>query len=541
MPFYKNKKYLLDCTLRDGGYINDWEFGINNIISIFERLVDANIDFLEIGFIDERRQYDVNRSIFPDTTSIDKTFHNIDKKNTKVVAMIDYGTCDIKYIKDKKDSFIDGIRVIFKKHLRREALTFCEELKKKGYIVFAQLVSTTSYSDDEIKDLADIVNSVEPFAVSIVDTYGLLHRDNLIHYFNILDELLNKKIILGYHAHNNFQMGYANCLSFFQQDTEREILVDGSLHGMGKSAGNAPIELIAMSLNNLYDKKYDIDQILEAIDANVLNFYKSATWGYNMFYFIAALNDCHPNYVRYLMNKKTLSIKSINKILKNISLDKKLMYDKKLIETMYFEYQNNIVDDRKDILELSKILKDREVILLGPANSIYVEKDKIKKYICENKPIVIAINDIFRDINLDYVFISNSKRYSQMSYKIIDKNCKLIFTSNVTPIERDKNSFLLDYVKLIDENTDIIDNSLVMFIKVLIEVKTKKVSLAGFDGYYIDKSNYYDKDKEYDFAKKKSKYLNDYTTNFLKTAREMIEINFITKSIYEGMLYENQS
>ena len=539
MSFKENKKYLLDCTLRDGGYINDWEFGIDNIISMFERVVDANVDFLEVGFIDERREYDSNRSIFPDTKSIAKTFCNVDKKNTKVVAMIDYGTCDIKNIQDKKDSFLDGIRVIFKKHLRREALEFCSELKKKGYLVFAQLVSTTSYSDDEMKDLADLVNRVEPFAVSIVDTYGLLHRDNLIHYFSMLDNELNKKIILGYHAHNNFQMGYSNCLSFFQQETERDVLVDGSLYGMGKSAGNAPIELIAMSLNNLYNKKYDMDQILEAIDVSVLNFYKSATWGYNMFYFIAALNDCHPNYVSYLMNKKTLSIKSINKILNSISTNKKLMYDKKLIETLYFEYQSNIVDDKKDIIELSNVLKDREVILLGPANSMNTERDKIKNYINQNKPIVIAINDIHNDINLDYVFISNSKRYAQMSYKLINKNCKLIFTSNVTPVKRDEDSFLLDYVKLIDENTDIIDNSLVMFIKVLMDVKCKRVSLAGFDGYYVDKSNYYDKDKEYDFAKKKSKYLNEYTSNFLKSAREKIDINFVTKSIYEGMLYEN--
>ena len=533
MSLVNNEKFLLDCTLRDGGYINDWEFGVDNIISILERLVAADIEFLEIGFIDERRDYDVNRTIFPNTASIKKTFCKIDKKNTKVVAMIDFGTCDIKNIEDKENSFIDGIRVIFKKHIRREALDFCKLLKDKGYMVFAQLVSTTSYTDEEIIDLSKLVNNINPFAVSIVDTYGLLHQDNLIHYFTLLDKLLNKEIMIGYHAHNNFQMGYSNCLSFLNQETKRAVLVDGSLYGMGKSAGNAPIELIAMSMNNLYKKNYDINHILEAIDANVLNFYKSSTWGYNMFYFIAALNDCHPNYVSYLMNKKTLSIKSINKILHDIPNNQKLMYEKTLIEKMYFEYQNNIVDDTKDTKILINELKNKEVVLLGPANSMKTERENIKKYIKENDVVVISINDIPDDIKVDFAFVSNSKRYAQMSYKLITEKCKLIFTSNVTPNKRDEDSLLLNYLRLIDETTDIIDNSLVMFIKVLIEVNCKKVSLAGFDGYYIDKSNYYNKDKEYDFAKKKAKYLNDYTSKFIKEAKEKIDINFITESIYE--------
>ena len=72
---------------------------------------------------------------------------------------------------------------------------------------------------------------------------------------------------------------------------------------MGKSAGNAPIELIAMYMNDNLGKSYNISQILEAIDSNILQFYHPATWGYNMFYYIAASNDCHPNYVRYLMEK----------------------------------------------------------------------------------------------------------------------------------------------------------------------------------------------------------------------------------------------
>lgn len=201
-------------------------------------------------------------------------------------------------------------------------MSFCAELKKLGYKVFAQLVSVTSYTDDEMMDLIRLANEVKPYAVSMVDTYGLMHQNNLKHYFDLLDQYLLPEIGLGYHAHNNFQMGYANCITMMSQVTDRLLLVDGTIYGMGKSAGNAPIELIAMYMNSNLGKNYDISQFLEAIDANITSFYTPATWGYNMFFYLAASNDCHPTYVSDLMKKKTLSVKQINELLGRLQGDK---------------------------------------------------------------------------------------------------------------------------------------------------------------------------------------------------------------------------
>ena len=248
---------LLDCTLRDGGYVNDWNFGHNNLVSVFERMVDANIDIIEIGFLDDRRPFDINRSIMPDTDSVEKIYGGLDRKQAMVVGMIDYGTCKLENIKPCSESFLDGIRVIFKKHLRKDALAYCAEIKKLGYKVFAQLVSVTTYEDDEMMDLIRLANEVKPYAVSMVDTYGLMHQENLKHYFDLLNEHLAPEIGIGYHGHNNFQMGYANCIEMASQKTDREMLVDGSVYGMGKSAGNAPIELVAMHLNDCFGKDYD--------------------------------------------------------------------------------------------------------------------------------------------------------------------------------------------------------------------------------------------------------------------------------------------
>lgn len=524
---------LLDCTLRDGGYVNDWNFGHDNLVSIFERIVEAGVDIIEIGFLDERRPFDINRSIMPTTDCVEKIYGRLDKKNTMVVGMIDYGTCGIENITNAEDSFLDGIRVIFKKHLRKDALEFCSKLKEKGYKVFAQLVSVTSYTDEEMLDLISLANEVEPYAVSMVDTYGLMHQNNLLHYFELLNDNLKPSISIGYHAHNNFQMGYANCIAMLDKKIERDMLVDGSIYGMGKSAGNAPIELVAMHMNNSLGKNYQICQFLEAIDANIMQFYKPATWGYNMFFYLAASNDCHPNYVTDLMNKRTLSVKSINEILAKLEGDKKLLYDKAYLEQLYLQYQDKEINDSKSIEKLTEILGKENVLLVGPGVSMQEKRLQIEKYIKESRPIVISVNYVPSYLKPDYIFISNAKRYVQLATTLSNERYSIIATSNVTPTTGEFD-YVLNISSLLDRNAQIIDNSLVMLLKVLIRIGISSVTLAGFDGYSKETSNYLRSNMEYSFIRGMEDYLNEYTTNFLENVSDKLQINFLTETKYRG-------
>lgn len=526
---------LLDCTLRDGGYVNDWKFGHDNMVSIFERLVDAGIDIIEIGFLDERREFDPDRSIMPDTKSVEKNYGLLDRRDSMIVGMIDYGTCDLSHIQPCKDSFLDGIRVIFKKNHRKEAIQFCGELIKLGYKVFVQLVSVTSYSDEEMLDLIRLANAVKPYAVSMVDTYGLMHQSNIKHYYELLDKHLDGDIALGYHAHNNFQMGYANCIELLSKQTERMIVVDGSIYGMGKSAGNAPLELIAMHMNQCYGKKYHISQILEAIDANISNFYTPATWGYNMFYYIAAFNDCHPNYVSYLMDKRTLSVKSINEILGQLKGEKRLLYDKDYIEELYVGYQENVVDDKASVKRLKQKLEGKKILLLGPGFNIKKQEKRIVDFIEREKPTIISVNMIPQDFEADYIFLSNSKRYVQMATALLsaERRYEIIATSNVTASGK-KFDYELNYSELLDRSAEIIDNSFVMLLKVMLRIGMKRVWLAGFDGYFgrSNSKNYLNANMEYKFDKKQADALNHYVAQVLEQMGKEIEMIFITDSLY---------
>lgn len=523
---------MLDCTLRDGGYVNDWNFGHDNLVSVFERIVDAGIDIIELGFLDERREFDINRSIMPDSDSMRKIYGNLDKKNTMTVGMIDFGTCGIEHIKPQSESFIDGIRVIFKKHLRVQALEFCGELKKLGYKVFAQLVSVTSYTDEEMLDLVRLANEVKPYAVSMVDTYGLMHQNNLNHYFDILNDNLDPEIGLGYHAHNNFQMGYANCIAMLDHDIERTLVVDGSIYGMGKSAGNAPLELIAMHMNSKFGKNYHISQILECIDSNITQFYYPAKWGYNMFYYLAASNDCHPNYVSYLMNKRTLSVKSINELLGKLEGEKKLLYDEGYMEKLYIEYQNNEVNDELCRKNLSKALKDKNILLIGPGVTVKTQSQKILDYVEKNNPTVISINYVPDLAKPDYVFISNSKRYVQLATKLSREKHTIIATSNVTATVSGSFEYILNFSTLMDKTAKVVDNSLIMMLKALIGLGVKHVTLAGFDGYSSTDVNYYKENMEYENIKEKADYLNRYTSEFLINNKHLITTEFLTESRY---------
>lgn len=122
---------------------------------------------------------------------------------------------------------------------------------------------------------------------------------------------MDLSVKIGLHTHNNFQLAYANDLAFIDYDGQRGIIVDGTLYGMGKSAGNAPLELLAMRLNDKHGKAYNIDPMLEAIGESVMGFYSTSPWGYKEFFYLCAKNRCHPNYLTYFENKKHLSVSKL--------------------------------------------------------------------------------------------------------------------------------------------------------------------------------------------------------------------------------------
>lgn len=531
-----NRVSLLDCTLRDGGYVNDWEFGHGTITGMYKCLEAAGVDYIEVGFLDDRRPFDLNRTIMPNTEAVNEVFSGVNKGHAVPIAMIDYGTCSLESIGPADSTFIDGIRVIFKKEKIEQALPFCMAIKEKGYKLFIQAISITAYSDMEMLQYIEKINKVKPYAFSIVDTYGLLDDKSMTRYFRLIDDNLDPDIIVGYHDHNNFQLAYSNTMRFISMNTGREIVADASVYGMGKSAGNCATELLALYLNAYYHKNYVLNELLEIVDTFMIPIWQQKYWGYKYEFYISAMQKVHPSYVFFLLNKKTLSISSVNDVLSAIPEGKKLMYDQRCIERLYFDYQNNAINDEAVYdSELIETIRKRSILLLGPGASIVNQAEIVHAAIKEKDAFVIAVNFYPKEFKVGCVFMSNNKRYVFLSdYLGKEKriNAQFIATSNVHVVDLIPD-YVLNYESLLIPQLEKNDNALVLLLSFLLKVGVESILLAGFDGYKVSENNYYRKGYEVGVGNmENAAYRNETVSNALRYFRSKIDLRFITPTLY---------
>lgn len=335
-----NKISVLDCTLRDGGYVNNWNFGENNIKDIIEYLSKSNIEIVECGFLTNEK-YNSNVALFNSTKQIKGILPKTTTK-TMFVAMIttNKNDFDFKTIENCDNSSITGIRIAFHKYEDDKAIRYAKTLIDKGYEVFIQPMGTTAYTEIELLDLVVKINELNPYAFYIVDTFGSMHKRQLLNMFNIIDNNLSRPIRIGFHSHNNLQLSFSNSIELIEFETSREVIIDSSVLGMGRGSGNLNTELIMRYLNDIDIKKYDLNYIYEIIDNYIINIKKNFDWGYSVPYYISAVNQSHPNYAKFLMEKEKNTNNKINEILSSIKFNKKIEYDEKYINDLFIEYHN---------------------------------------------------------------------------------------------------------------------------------------------------------------------------------------------------------
>ena len=328
---------VLDCTLRDGGYCNNCKFGKENICKIVNGLITANIDYIEYGFLSKEQNYDSDMTKYTHMAQVAEIMpeRNIDKLG---LVMINYGEYEIDEIPDRCLTRVDGIRVAFHKKDVDDAIYFCSQIKKKGYLVFVQPMVTTSYTEVEFTHLIQRVNMLQPYAFYIVDSFGMMTAKDLWQYLHLIEMHLQNGIVIGLHAHNNFQMAFSNAIYLTHYPLIRQIIIDVSIYGMGRGAGNLNAELFLKHLNDIAEPRYSIKPILELIDEIIRKFYDEKPWGYSLSSYLSALYMLHPNYAAYLDSKKSLTLKAMEEIFDQIDPQKRLEYDEQYIEELYIAY-----------------------------------------------------------------------------------------------------------------------------------------------------------------------------------------------------------
>ena len=530
---------ILDCTLRDGGFVNDWDFGGFIIRDIVSRLDKAKIDIIEVGYIDDSATYSANRAMYSCTADIDRCLSYVNVDIAMLVAIIDYGSCSIERIDDRINSILDGIRLTFKKNEIDAAICFSEQIKRKGYKLFLQPVSITSYTETELLELVQKANSIEPFAFSIVDTYGLMFKEDLKYYFHLINRNLIRTISIGYHPHNNYLNAFTNCTELLRSldGMPRKIILDVSLRGMGKSAGNAHTELLANYMNEKYQTAYEMNQLLEIIDSHIMPIYRHSPWGYSIEYFISASHDCHPDYVKYLISQGTLSIESINNILHSLPSNTKLSYDKTNIEELYFAYQAQHIDDTTACNYLGSVIARKPILIIAPGKSITMYQEQIENRISAERPYVIAVNFIPDSILVDCVFVSNAKRYAMLldAYTQLEEKPPIIATSNIVestvPI-----AYFVNLRSLLTVGDVNLINSTLMLLNMLKRLKIcEPVFIAGFDGFSNDDDSYASPYMHTRNTPQKSVELNSLIAKQISQIDQELCIEFITPSVYHDL------
>lgn len=524
---------ILDCTLRDGGYINNWNFGFKTIESIIHKLEDAAIDIIEVGFLTEKTENN-NYTLFSDVEQVESIMPQT--HNSLYVGMIAIGEKEIHPSKlaDYDGNSIDGIRLTFHKNEVDKAVEWATIIKEKGYKVFMQPVGTIFYSDMDLLKLVERINELEPYAFYIVDTLGSMNRNKLLHMFYIIDGNLNPEIKIGFHAHNNLQLAFSNAQELSRIHTQRCLILDSSVYGMGRGAGNLPTELIADYINGNIEQKYNTTTILDIYDENISLIRQEHEWGYSVPYHIAAGYVCHPNYAAFLMNKQTLIMKDIEQIIISIPKSERGIFNKKLIEELYIRYQNKKINDQEAVDKVIEIIKTKKVLVLAPGKTLSTEHNKILTFIEKENPYVISVNFLDGNYYIDACFVSNHKRIdSIMSERKKLRDILVIATSNVE-LNESGNNILVDYYSYINKDEIVFDNAGLMLLKLLNVCGLTEVTLAGFDGFKTKYSeNYYNSDLNMQIDKDTLKDKQDRMAIQLKEMGKKMKIKFLTSSIYK--------
>jgi 4-hydroxy 2-oxovalerate aldolase len=517
--------------LRDGGYINDWQFGEHIITDIVSNLGDAGIDIIECGFL-RPVKHEEGSSVFSSVSQLESAI--APKKESSIyVAMIELNKFQSELLdEDYTGRSIDGIRLTFRKKEWEQAKKVGQEIMKKGYKLFIQPVGTCTYSDEELLPLIKDVNKLKPFAFYLVDTLGMMYRDDMRRFYYLIDNHLDKNICIGFHSHNNLQLSFANAQELIRLNQKRKIIVDTSVYGMGRGVGNLATELFIDYINNNIEQRYSLIPILNIADKYLMPIYAKKRWGYDLPYFLSATVKCHPNYATYLIHRQTLSMEKIMYLLSLIPIGSRDEYDEKLIENLYYELQECSIDDTEAHDKLMDLVDGKVVLIIGPGSSIESQHYAVAAVADRNDVYVISTNFYSGKYAENAVFISNERRYKNLAGKDIPNDTTMLATSNLQ-LESSMNTLVFDYSSLLGEGASA-DNAGAMLIRLLKKAGAAFIYLAGFDGFDVDTSlNYFTENykNEIDFETAKKK--NGEITKQLKSALSGIEYEVITKTKYE--------
>ena len=287
---FREKIKVFDCTIRDGGLINNHDFDMRFVRAVYKALTEAGVDYMEIGYKNSKKLFapeDFGTWKFCDDEDIKKAIDGVESK-MKLSVMVDVDRVDVDDIKKKKDSPVDMIRVAAYAKDIDKAIFLVNNFADKGYETTVNIMAVSRTLDNELNEaLHQLEKESKAQVIYIVDSFGALYQESIEFLVKKFKSILKTKEI-GIHAHNNQQLGFSNTIEAIIHDAN---YVDGTVYGLGRAAGNCPLELLIGFLKN---PKYDIRPILDLISKEFIPLREKMEWGYIIPYAITGILDEHP-------------------------------------------------------------------------------------------------------------------------------------------------------------------------------------------------------------------------------------------------------
>ncbi len=292
---YRPELKVLDCTVRDGGLINNHQFSDELVRAVYETCIAAGIDYMEIGYknsvkLHPKDEFGPWRHCDEEDLNRVVGGHDAEKTGLKLSAMADATKSDWKVqVVPCNESVLDMIRVAFYAHQVSEAVEMINHFHSLGYETMANLMAVSNITETEIDTVLATIAPTPTGTMVIVDSFGHLYREQLDRLYKKYAAAMSESgKQVGIHAHNNMQLAFANTLEAIILGSNR---VDATMMGLGRGAGNCPMELLLGFLRN---PKFDLRPVVKLLQEEIIPLREKIEWGPLVPYNITGQLNLHP-------------------------------------------------------------------------------------------------------------------------------------------------------------------------------------------------------------------------------------------------------
>jgi len=453
---------ILDCTLRDGGYYTDWDFDEILVCAYLKNISYLPIEYIEIGYKSKEKEGYYGEYFYLPLQTIKKIKHITTKKCSIMINAKDCYDVDIKTLLESCCGYIDMVRIAIDPRKIDFGIILARKIKEMNFKITLNVMYISKINNDDaffnyLTNLEEIVDYLY-----LVDSYGAIYPDELVRLINNIKKYTTVK--LGFHGHNNLELALINTIQAINNGIE---IVDATILGMGRGAGNLKLELLLAYLKSKQNFQLDFDILCKVIEL-FRPLHEKYRWGTNLAYIVSGSYS--------LPQKDVMEALEINRY--SLSSIVNTLYDKKMKLPVFFE--DNLID---------------RCVIIGGGENIRRHLKFIQKYLNAN-PDILVIHSTSRYIydfidlkNLQYFAVAGDELSKLESIRKLTYINKFIFAPSPRKIEvksREKNFYELIKITFIDKY---FDSPLAISLQIALETRVSDIALLGFDGYEKLNSN----------------------------------------------------